>query len=260
MYWNRYRRTKNQEGSALVASLLVVMLVAGMGAGLIQVQSAMMRRQLLGIDRTRALYVAEAGLSESFLAISQGKTGRIGTVDDLAQYDDGVFWVEAEEQASGDIVLTSTGLCGQGRFSLSVVVTPPTSPIGTLGFFGIDSLTINEESIIDGFDPTLGTFQDQVVAGGATDGGARLRSNGDIDIRGSLAPTASYPSNRASPSRATRHPPIERSMCLRSSCRTSGTWACSNARHRRVSTSDLARSGWATSTFRRASPQLSWAQ
>tara|TARA_R110002072_G_scaffold65778_19_gene162324 strand:+ start:5036 stop:6598 length:1563 start_codon:yes stop_codon:yes gene_type:complete len=186
MYWNRYRRTKNQEGSALVASLLVVMLVAGMGAGLIQVQSAMMRRQLLGIDRTRALYVAEAGLSESFLAISQGKTGRIGTVDDLAQYDDGVFWVEAEEQASGDIVLTSTGLCGQGRFSLSVVVTPPTSPIGTLGFFGIDSLTINEESIIDGFDPTLGTFQDQVVAGGATDGGARLRSNGDIDIRGSL--------------------------------------------------------------------------
>jgi hypothetical protein len=186
MHFNQHRPTKNKQGSALVASLLIVMLVAGMGAGLVQVQSSIMRRQLASTDRTRALYVAEAGLAESFLAISQGKTGNVGTSDDLALYDNGLFWVEANKQPNGDIELVSTGLVGSGRFALSVVVTPPTSPIGTLGFFASESLMIFEESVIDGFDSAVGKFQDQVIANDMTSGGARIRSNGDINIHGSL--------------------------------------------------------------------------
>ncbi|MEL6907331.1 MAG: hypothetical protein AAFP22_18130, partial [Planctomycetota bacterium] len=70
----RHQRSA-RSGTALVVSLVAVSVIAGLGAALIQVQSMMTKKQSFTIDRRAALYIAEAGLAESALAVSQGKSG-----------------------------------------------------------------------------------------------------------------------------------------------------------------------------------------
>ena len=57
---------------------MVVMVIASLGAGLIQMHGAIKRRQMQRVDNKRALYIAEAGLSEAFIAVTHGKSGNVG--------------------------------------------------------------------------------------------------------------------------------------------------------------------------------------
>ena len=69
----RNRRSGGRRGSALVTSVVVVMLAAAMGAAMLQMQAGVTNRQKLATDQKRALYISEAGLSEGFMALAQGK-------------------------------------------------------------------------------------------------------------------------------------------------------------------------------------------
>lgn len=174
-----------RRGSALIASLMVVMVVAGLGVCLIRLHSASTRRQVHLIDRKRAFYVAEAGLSEAFLAISQGKSGRVGSEEIPAAFGEGVYWVDAVATEEGNIELTSNGLCGVGRFSLSVVLRPQVDPLAARGVFSGEELVVEPGVVIDGYESTDGTYEEQVARDGNddhTDGGAVLTSNDDIRL------------------------------------------------------------------------------
>lgn len=177
-------------GSALIASLMVVTVVAGLGVCLIRLHSAATRRQVHQIDRKRAFYVAEAGLSEAFLAISQGKSGKVGSEDVPASFGDGVFWVDAEPTDDGNIELTSNGLCGVGRFSLSIVLRAQIDPLAARGVFSGTDLVIEPGVIIDGYESIDSSYEEQVAADGNvdhTDGGAMLTSNEDVYLEASEA-------------------------------------------------------------------------
>ncbi|MCB9912344.1 MAG: hypothetical protein H6827_05070, partial [Planctomycetes bacterium] len=65
----------SRRGAALISALMLVAAVATLGAGLVQVSSVSTRRQNLSIDTVRALYVAEAALSEAYFAVAQGRGG-----------------------------------------------------------------------------------------------------------------------------------------------------------------------------------------
>ncbi len=180
-----------RRGTALVASLIVVMVVATLGATLIQVSNAITRRQMTVIDTKRAFYVSEAGISEAFLAIHQGKSGNIAAPDEPAVFGDGVYWVEAETDPTGRITLRSTGLVGRGRFSLSVVVERQINPVATLGIFSDEDLVVGEDTIVDGYDSSLGAFESQLDTSysfDTTGAGAVLTSNQDVILEGSLLP------------------------------------------------------------------------
>jgi len=183
------RRTvhASERGSALAASLVVVMIIASLGAGLIQMHGAMARRQMQSVDNKRALYMAEAGLSEAFMAVTHGKSGKIGSPEIPAAFGNGLFWVEATEQPDNSVALVSHGLCETGRFSLAMVVRRQISPVASRGLFGADSITIGEGSIIDGYDSTAGSFVSQVdvsLPHASTGQGALITSNSDIQIDG----------------------------------------------------------------------------
>ncbi len=176
-----------RRGTALIASLIVVMTVATLGATLIQVNNAITRRQMTAIDTKRAFYVGEAGLSEAFMAVSQGKSGNIASPATPATFGDGVYWVEATEDASGRIALRSTGLCGMGRFSISVVVERQVNPVASLGMFSDEELIVGEGTIVDGYDSSLGPFESQLdpsFAFDTTGSGAVLTSNHDVVLEG----------------------------------------------------------------------------
>jgi len=163
------RAPKARRGGALIASLIVATLLAGLGAGLVQVQTAITRRQMSAIDQTRAMYMAEAGLAEAFLALAQGKSGAIADAAQPAELGGGLFWVETTEGADGQVLLRCTGMIERAHATLESVVERSVSPFGRLGFFGLEEVVLRKGARIlaDRDQPAL------------------VRSNGDV----SLAPS-----------------------------------------------------------------------
>jgi len=178
------RRNRSlQRGSALLASLFAVVLIAGLGAYIVEVQAAFSRRQGTAADRKRALYIAEAGLAEAVLAISQGKSGALGDEDVPARFHDGVYWVESEGLGDGRQMLTSRGRVGTGAFTVRLVVRPNVHPVGAAGFFGERGLTVGDAVVLDGYDSRLGRYDEQTVLGfgfPTTGDAALVQSNGPI--------------------------------------------------------------------------------
>lgn len=175
-------------GSALAAALVGITVIASLGAAMIQMHVAASRRQMMSIDTKRALYVAEAGLSEAFFAISQGKTGNVGSEALPASFGDGVYWVEALDEGGGQVRLESTGLCGAGRFALSMILERRFNSVASLGVFGGQEVVVGAGSVLDGFDSDEDGRWEAVADGTsgipATGDGARVTSNGDVVIAG----------------------------------------------------------------------------
>jgi hypothetical protein len=186
----RIQGRRGQRGSVLFAALAVVVTIAVLGSCLLQLSAAASREQVQRIDTKRAFYIAEAGLSEAWYGLKVGKSGNVGTADLPASYGDGLLWVEAEDLGGGRTSLVSTGLCGTGRFALSIVVESDSSSVGALGFFADESLSIGEGARVDSYDSTQGPYELLEGPVGGLLGPnveSRVASNGDITVEGSAA-------------------------------------------------------------------------
>ncbi len=176
----RRNNRNGQTGTALISSLFLVTLVTAMGAGLVQVSTVSTKKQITSIDTTRSLYVAEAGLSEAFLAVAQGRSGVLASAEEPAEFGDGYYWVEATSLPDDQVQLESTGMVGHGRFTLSMVLHRSINEVGTLGMCGLNEVTIGEGAQLDTLE----------VAGEGKGGGeapeepepTKVRSNGDITV------------------------------------------------------------------------------
>ena len=148
-----------QEGTALVIALIVVSMVAAIGAAYLQYVSIGSRTQVSHSDSIRAFYVAEAGLAESFHAVRMGRTGVIGSSANPAQHGDGLLWVEARRTSDDQVRLVSTALVGQGRSALSYVVEPVEEMVG---FYSLEDLFVNSSILVDGYDSSQAGYTQQV--------------------------------------------------------------------------------------------------
>lgn len=174
-----------RRGSALVASLLTLMVLASAAGAMVQMHLASLRRQSARLDRWRALYVAEAGLSEGFFAVAQGKSGNVGTADEPATFGDGVFWVEATEDVDGRVELECTGMCGRGRVTLAQVIQRQYNTLSALGMFGDKEIVVEPASVIDGTDSGAGGGGGAMPMEGpgeGSGGSARIGSNADVRL------------------------------------------------------------------------------
>jgi len=173
-----------------MVSMVFVVIVAGMGVVMVQMHTGQTRRLERAIDNKRALYIAEAGIAEGFLAVAEGKSGNIASETEPARFGDGVFWVEAEDVGGGMVALTSNGLCGKGRFSLNATLKRSFDPVASLGVYSVDGMVVGEGVIADGYFSTRGTFADQVdtdLGADTTGEGALLASGADITLTGAEA-------------------------------------------------------------------------
>jgi hypothetical protein len=176
-----------------VPALLVVMLTATLSMIYLQVSLAKNKEQRVSVDAKRAFYMAEAGLAEAFNGLCLGKSGDVGTEDLPAEFANGLFFVVAKDEGQGRITLKSTGLCGAGRATLSIVLQRQPDEVASRGFFGDQGITVQPGALIDSFDSRLGLYQAPAVAeilAGLVQSGARLGCNADVTVQGSLlAPT-----------------------------------------------------------------------
>lgn len=149
-----------RRGSALWIVLAVSTALAALCAVILQLTGSFTRRQLAEEHDTRAFYIAEAGLSEAYHALTCGGTGRIGSMEEPARYGDGLLWVDATELGERRIQLDSTGLSGMGRAALTLIVERIALPPGV---FVDGDFTGEGDFLIDGYDSRVGPYASQVV-------------------------------------------------------------------------------------------------
>ncbi len=155
------RGAGGRRGSALVLSLITVLIVAVLAAGYLQTSSALTKRQGQSIDTKEAFYLAEAGLAEAFSGMMIGKTGKVGSKQAPAKFGHGCFWVEAEEAGNNLIELESTGLYQGGRATLSLVVEEGSESVAALGIFSQQALVVPDGAKLDSYDSSLGSYASQ---------------------------------------------------------------------------------------------------
>lgn len=174
--------SRSRAGSALVAALGVVALLAVLSVAYLNSSLSRSSEGAVSADSKRAFYIAEAGLSEAYQGLRIGKSGNVGSDLVPARFGNGVFWVVAEHMGSGRLALKSTGLCGRGRAALSIVVENTGESIAALGVFTGQSMTVRPGCLLDSFDSRLGTYDEQ---GSGSE--ARVGSNSDVSVQGNRA-------------------------------------------------------------------------
>ncbi len=181
-----------RRGSALVVSLMMVMLLSMLGAGIVQLGRATLGKQTANLAQMRALYIAEAGLAEAYLAVAQGRTGAIASPDQPALFGGGVYWVEATAVGDTKVNLKCNGLYDSGRFSIGATLERRVHPLGELGLASEGDIHIGVGAEV------LGILSDSAPGGGsfatkearpARDGfvppAAKLSAGGDIYVEDS---------------------------------------------------------------------------
>ena len=172
------RPTNQRAGSALVLTLIAVVVVMLLMLGYTQLTSNVVQNQQRSVERKRAFYAAEAGLAEGFLALQIGKSGNVGSRDDPAAFGDGLFWVEATE-VDDMVELLSTGMVAGGEVTLSMFAKRGSRSVSALGVFSKSPITLNPGTTIDAYDSQKGDYSPENML--AT---ARVLSNGAITASG----------------------------------------------------------------------------
>ena len=176
-------RSGRRRGSAMIAALLVVMAVATLTMVHVQLDLSRAREHRTTVDTKRAFYMAEAGLAEGFLGVVSGKSGNVGTSDEPARFANGIFYTVATEEGGGRVTLTSTGMCGAGRATLSILIERASGTNATLGFFGDQGVTVEGGAYIDSWDGSSARYSLPAIhVRGPLPTGARLGSNGSLTV------------------------------------------------------------------------------
>jgi hypothetical protein len=147
----------------LALALIVAVTVAAASAGVLLVSSHFARRQSNAVHDQRAFYLAEAGLSEAYNAMTIGQSGQIGSMEAPARSGDGLLWVEAIPNDERSVRLESTAMVGLGRASLALVVERIEQP---LGIFANEDLIISAPILVDGYDSEEAPYEEQVQKAG----------------------------------------------------------------------------------------------
>jgi len=179
-----------RRGGALALVMIAVVAVAALSMSMFQLTGAVTKRQASSVNRKLSFYMAEAGLAEAYAGLVIGKTGTVGTELDPARFGHGLFWVVSTVNPDGTVTLQSTGMVGNGRAELSLVVAPAGQGVAALGFFSDEGLQVEPGVQIDAWDSEEGGYGDPPPEGTPLEPApveeplGRLGSNGGIVLEG----------------------------------------------------------------------------
>lgn len=165
----------------MALSLIAVMVIASLGAGLIGLQSSLDKRHQFSIDRRRALYLAEAGVAEAALAVTLGKSGVLASEEQPAAFGNGVYWVEADDLPDDRVILRCTAQVASAEFVVRSMVLPNVNPVTRLGVFGTDGVSLGWGTTVDGYHSGRGDYASQV------NGALAVLTTGELGLVGSDA-------------------------------------------------------------------------
>ena len=178
------RPHSTRSGSVLYMALLAIIMLAGLSVAMVQIGASYNAETLAEVDDERALYLAEAGLAESVFAVRLGATGAVGSELAPARFGDGLLWSSATVIDAHRTVVAVAAAVGKGRAALEATIAPVAHPAQRFAVFSDEDVVINPSSVVDSFDSTLGTYQDQLDASGEdhVNDAAIVASNGNVHV------------------------------------------------------------------------------
>ena len=178
------RPDPTQSGSVLYMALLAIMTLAGLSLAMVQIGASYNAETQAEVDDERALYLAEAALAESVFAVRHGATGAVGTELAPARFGDGLVWSSAAVIDANRTVVTVAAAVGKGRAALEATVAPVAHPAQRFALFSEEDILIEPSSVVDSFDSSLGTYEDQLDAGGEdyVNDQAIVATNGNVHV------------------------------------------------------------------------------
>lgn len=176
----------SRRGSALVSSLIVVTIIAALTSSMLMVNIAHKREVAAIGNRTRAIYLAEAGVHQSLLelatAIEQGTAlpTDSGTVDAPRRLSGGRYWSDITDNADGTFTVISTGTANLARRRVRAEISLVQSVFDHAIFAGNTS---EDPTYTLGLGGT-GAQADQVIGNVFSAGDITI--NGDASVSGDL--------------------------------------------------------------------------
>jgi hypothetical protein len=132
-----------RRGSALLASLAVVIGVGALTAVSLQLQTSRLSRLQTENDKKRAFYLAEAVLAEAVLSLQHDGSGNIASEAAPAAFGDGFVFAETTEDEAGLLHVDAYGIQGRARQRLTRVLEKEFKPLSREGFYGRETLIVN---------------------------------------------------------------------------------------------------------------------
>jgi hypothetical protein len=100
---------RSRRGSAFLVSLIAIMVIASMSTAMLMVGSGRQRERSGSIESTKALYVAEAGMSETILRVADGDLNGVGGPDAPVAFAGGDYWTSVVDNGDDTATVTAVG-------------------------------------------------------------------------------------------------------------------------------------------------------
>ena len=102
----------SRRGTALMVSLIAVLVVSAFATSIMVVGTGEQQERRASVASARALYVAEAGMSQAIVRVEAGTLTDIGAVDAQVAFSGGNYWVDVTDNGDQTFTVTSFGTVG----------------------------------------------------------------------------------------------------------------------------------------------------
>ncbi|HKX46294.1 MAG TPA: hypothetical protein VJP77_06295 [Planctomycetota bacterium] len=184
----RFRGGPGRRGSALLFAAIAAVAIAGLCAAILSLTTRTSESRVRGFGEQRALYAAEAGLSDAYvqvtaelLPLDTGAPVLLGAPDQLVELGPVGYWVEVTQPNPRDVVLLASGVDGLDEVRLELVLSRLPNGFFQFAAFGADGVNLDSNAFIDSYDSNEGSYLEQVQAGAEY-----AKQNGDVGSNGDI--------------------------------------------------------------------------
>ena len=129
-----------QRGGALLIAIIAVIVLAGMTTAMLTISTANQRESRSAVDRMRALYIAESGLSRGLAALEADAPQAVfGAPGAPVAFSGGGFWGSSVDNGDGTWTITSFGTADGLTRGIEAVIVGQEHPIYSNALFAGNS-------------------------------------------------------------------------------------------------------------------------
>lgn len=128
-------------------------------------------------NNVNAQLVAEAGLAEAMLQLTQGKSASMGSEQAPVDYGSAGFWVTETDMGGGVHSIVATGVENGVGSELEMVVQEVSNSFFSWAAFGDEGLTMSSNAQVDSYNSSLGSYASQDVNGSGSSSYALTNGN-----------------------------------------------------------------------------------
>ncbi len=187
----RHKAPRRRRGSVLLVALIAVMVVAALGSAMLIGSVSRDSARDAAVDETRALYVAEAGMSVAVASALNGALLNVGAVGAPMAFGGGDHWVTSVNNGDNTATVTAWGRVGGAlRCTQAMLETSGAGIYDYALFAGNSSGDPGYDMRFSGGGTSADSVNGNVYSGGNVVIAADARVNGEVRANGTVSASA----------------------------------------------------------------------